>query len=195
MCLIALWNSTNNCRQCIFEGNLPDYIYQISFIYFTIIKNTVHIYQSCFPQVMMSACVKWAKEHVDNFNVILSRQLSSVDPGSNLHNECMEEAHAHASMLSEVGVDFKDLVEKCRGWRICWRVGWVGSKWLARLGLDSPLYFECVRTQSPQRYPNKTIPATDFLFLWLITFSSVTSVFCLQASRRRLVACHVFCRS
>jgi hypothetical protein len=99
-------------RQCIFEGNLPDYIYQISFIYFNVIKNTVHIYQNCFSQAMMSACVKWAKEHVDNFNVILARQLSSEDRESGLWEKCMEQAHAHASMLSEVGIDFRDLIGK-----------------------------------------------------------------------------------
>ena len=61
---------------------------------------------------MMSACVKWAKEHVDNFNMILARQLSSEDRESNVWEECMEQAHAHASMLSEVGVDFRDLIGK-----------------------------------------------------------------------------------
>jgi exocyst complex component 8 len=91
---------------------LPDYIFQISFIYFTIIKNTVSIYQSCFPPVMMSACVKWAKEHVDNFNRILSRQLTSLDAESNVWRECMDQAHTHAALLAEVGLDFKDLIGK-----------------------------------------------------------------------------------
>jgi exocyst complex component 8 len=108
----SFFNTNLIHRQCIFEGNLPDYIFQISFIYFTIIKNTVDIYQKCFPQVMMSACVKWAKEHVDAFNVILARQLSSVDQKSPLWQECMDQAHEHASMLSGVGLDFKELVGK-----------------------------------------------------------------------------------
>ncbi|ORY18997.1 Cullin repeat-like-containing domain protein [Clohesyomyces aquaticus] len=99
-------------RQCIFEGNLPDYIFQISFIYFTIMKNTVDTYQKCFPQVMMSACVKWAKEHVDAFNTILARQLSSVDQGSQVWRDCMDQAFAHAAMLTQVGLDFKELVGK-----------------------------------------------------------------------------------
>ncbi|KAF2492000.1 hypothetical protein BU16DRAFT_100453 [Lophium mytilinum] len=99
-------------RQCIFEGHLPEYIYQISFIYFTIIKNTVHIYQNCFPHVMMSACIKWAKEHIDEFNVILARQLSSVDTESPLWKECMDQAHTHAAMLTDVGLDFKDFIGK-----------------------------------------------------------------------------------
>jgi hypothetical protein len=86
------------------------YIYQISFIYFTIIKDTALIFQNCFPLVMMSACVKWAKQHVDDFNVILLRQLSSVEKGSDTWKECMKRAKLHANMLSEAGLDFKDFI-------------------------------------------------------------------------------------
>ncbi|KAL6710417.1 exocyst complex component exo84 [Coniothyrium glycines] len=97
-------------RQCVFEGNLPDYIFQISFIYFTVIKNTVDMFQKCFPQQLMSACVKWAKEHIDQFNILLKRQLSSVDEGGKVWTECLELAHEHANMLKEVGLDFSELV-------------------------------------------------------------------------------------
>ncbi|KAL9005901.1 MAG: hypothetical protein Q9188_001363 [Gyalolechia gomerana] len=101
---------TKRARQCIFEGDLRDYIYQVSFVYFTLMKNTISTYQQCFPPLMMSACVKWAKEHLDGFNVILSRQLSSVQKGSPTWNECMEQAKEHAMMVDEVGLDFKELV-------------------------------------------------------------------------------------
>ncbi|KAI9839733.1 MAG: exocyst complex component exo84 [Thelocarpon superellum] len=97
-------------RQCIFEGDLQQYIFQISFVYFTIIRNTITIYQACFPALMMSACVKWAKEQVDAFNQILGRQLSSFDHGSDVWQECIETAQQHAVMLTEVGLDFKHLV-------------------------------------------------------------------------------------
>ena len=97
-------------RQCVFEGNLPDYIFQISYIYFTVIKNTVDMFQKCFPQQLMSACVKWAKEHIDQFNILLKRQLSSVDEGGNVWNECLQLAHEHADMLKDVGLDFSELV-------------------------------------------------------------------------------------
>ncbi|EDU41938.1 exocyst complex component exo84 [Pyrenophora tritici-repentis Pt-1C-BFP] len=96
--------------QCIFEGNLPDYIFQISYIYFTIIKNTVDMFQKCFPQQLMSACVKWAKENIDQFNILLKRQLSSVEEGGNVWNECLTLAHEHAEMLRGVGLDFTELV-------------------------------------------------------------------------------------
>jgi hypothetical protein len=68
------------------------------------------MFQKCFPQQLMSACVKWAKEHIDQFNVLLKRQLSSVDEGGNVWNECLRLAHEHAEMLKEVGLDFTELI-------------------------------------------------------------------------------------
>ncbi|KAL4813443.1 exocyst complex component exo84 [Aspergillus spinulosporus] len=99
-------------RACIFEGDLPLYIFQISFVYFTLIKNTISTYQQCFPSVMTSACIKWAKHHLDAFNALLTRQLSSVQRGTTVWQKCMEIVHEQAGILAEVGVDFTDLVAK-----------------------------------------------------------------------------------
>lgn len=82
----------------------------MSFVYFAVIKNTVSCFQGCFPPPMMSACVKWAKEEVEAFNVILARQLSSTERGTEAWDKCMERAKEHAQMLSEVGLDFRNLV-------------------------------------------------------------------------------------
>jgi len=59
---------------------------------------------------MMSACVKWAKQEVDAFNAILARQLSGEKEGSEMWTRCVDTAKDHAGMLSEVGLDFRDLV-------------------------------------------------------------------------------------
>ena len=59
---------------------------------------------------MMSACVKWAKEEVDAFNAILARQLSSAEEGGEVWTECVSRAKEHATMLSEVGLDFRNMV-------------------------------------------------------------------------------------
>lgn len=59
---------------------------------------------------MMSACVKWAKEHLDAFNRVLASQLSNVHRDSPTWKECMERAREHAKMMDDVGLDFKDLV-------------------------------------------------------------------------------------
>ncbi|KAI9930600.1 hypothetical protein ASPWEDRAFT_50842 [Aspergillus wentii DTO 134E9] len=97
-------------RSCVFEGDLPLYIYQISFVYFTLIKNTISIYQQCFPSVMTSACIKWAKQHLDGFNALLARQLSSVQRGTTVWQKCIDGVRDQAGLLMEVGVDFTDLV-------------------------------------------------------------------------------------
>lgn len=96
----------------MFEGDLPLYIFQVSFVYFTIIKNTISIYQQSFPIPMTSACIKWAKQHLDGFNAILARQLSSVEPETTVWRKSMEVVHEYANHLSEVGVDFKDMIGK-----------------------------------------------------------------------------------
>jgi hypothetical protein len=81
-------------------------------VYFMVIHNTVQCFQSCFPPPMMSVCVKWAKEEVDAFNVILARQLSSTEPRGHVWTQCMERAKEHSKLLSEVGLDFENLVGK-----------------------------------------------------------------------------------
>lgn len=97
-------------RQCTFEGSHPTYLFQISYIYFLLIKNTVATFQTCFPQPLMSACVNWAKGHVERFNDILERQLSSVEKGGDVWNECLGIVREHAGMLGDVGLDFSDVV-------------------------------------------------------------------------------------
>lgn len=74
------------------------------------IRKTIVDFQACFPPVMMSACVKWAKEQVDTFNVILTRQLSSTEPGSAVYTECVVQVKDHGKMLNSVGLDFKNLI-------------------------------------------------------------------------------------
>lgn len=97
-------------RQIMFEGDLRHHIFQLSFVYFSLIRNTVKTYQQCFPPPMMSACVKWAKERLDEFNRILGRQLSSVQVGSPTWTDCVGRAREHAGMMGEVGLDFRELV-------------------------------------------------------------------------------------
>ena len=56
----------------------------------------------------------WAKEHVDDFNTILERQLSSVESNGETYKACMDQAKMHAALLNEVGIDFRNLVGRRR---------------------------------------------------------------------------------
>ncbi|KAI5301393.1 exocyst complex component exo84 [Ascosphaera pollenicola] len=99
-------------RQCVFEGDLKLYIFQISFVYFTLIKNTIATYQQCFPPPSTSAVIKWAKDRVDEFNTILSRQLSSLEKDGVVWNACVDIVMEQCAILNRVGVDFTELVER-----------------------------------------------------------------------------------
>lgn len=97
-------------RSIMFEGDLPMHINQLSYVYFTLIRNTVKTYQQCFPPVMMSSCVQWAKERLDEFNALLTRQLGSVRVGSADWNDSLAKAIGNAGTLGDVGLDFANLV-------------------------------------------------------------------------------------
>ena len=95
---------------CVNTGDLHQYMYQVSFTCFTMIRNTVRIYQACFPQNTTSACVRWAKRHVDEFNALLARQVNRLPKENEERNACMDTVKAHAEMLGEVSIDFRNLV-------------------------------------------------------------------------------------
>lgn len=61
---------------------------------------------------MTSSCIRWARQHLDGFNSLLSRQLSSVQRGTSVWQKCLTIVHEHADLLNEVGVDFTDLVAR-----------------------------------------------------------------------------------
>ena len=100
-------------RQCVFEGDLQRYVFSISYAYFTIIKNTVLIYQAAFTTSpgVISACVKWANGHLETFNSLLVRQLSAIERQGKLWRECMNVVWAHErEMLGGFGLDFREVI-------------------------------------------------------------------------------------
>jgi hypothetical protein len=98
----------------VFSGKLSEYIWEVAFVYFTLIRNTVAVYEKCFSTPLMSACVKWAKEQLDAFNLILSRQLSTVPRDGLEWQECMQQARENANMLLEVGLDFSSFIGRAK---------------------------------------------------------------------------------
>ncbi|KAJ6258743.1 hypothetical protein Dda_6795 [Drechslerella dactyloides] len=97
-------------RQVRFEGDIPSYISQVALVQFTLIRNTVEIYNSCFEYRLSSPLVKWAKEHVEGYSDLLTRQLSSVAPEDEVFEQCVQYTLLHSKLLTDVGLDFKDLL-------------------------------------------------------------------------------------
>lgn len=103
----AIANSSS--RQVQFEGDVSLYISQVALVQFTLIKNTVEIYNSCFDYRLASALVRWAKEHIDEYIDLLDRQLQAVDPSSKAYADSLEITRVHSTMLVDCGLDFKEL--------------------------------------------------------------------------------------
>ena len=99
-------------RQCTFTGSLPHYLSQLAYVYFTLLANTLAIFSTAFPPATTSAAVVWARKHVDEFNEILARQLSSVERDSETWTEVMSSVKRQAEVLSNVGLEFGDLIGK-----------------------------------------------------------------------------------
>ncbi|KAJ9613313.1 exocyst complex component exo84 [Cladophialophora chaetospira] len=99
-------------RQCVFEGDLHRYVFSISYVYFTVVKNTVLIYQAAFTSPgAISACIKWAGVHLETFNTLLVRQLSAIEREGKLWRECMDVVWAHEKeMLGNFGLDFREVI-------------------------------------------------------------------------------------
>ena len=102
---------TKRQRQCVFDGDLHKYIFSISYVYFTMIKNTVLIFQASFPPSTMSACISWANEHLEIFNMLLVRQLSAIEKGGKVWRDCMDVVWTHErEMLGDAGLDFREVI-------------------------------------------------------------------------------------
>jgi len=108
---------TKRQRQCVFDGDLHKYIFSISYVYFTMIKNTVLIFQASFPTSAMSACISWANGHLEVFNALLVRQLSAVEKDGKVWRDCMDVVWTHEKdMLGEVGLDFREVIGRGLEW-------------------------------------------------------------------------------
>ena len=97
-------------RQLPFTGPLPPYLHALAYTTFTLLLHTFRTFSVSFPPASGSAVVKWAKERVDEFNALFSRQVSSVERGTELWEECFEVVRRQVGVLNEVGVDFRGLV-------------------------------------------------------------------------------------
>lgn len=96
-------------RQVRFEGDVPLYISQVALVQFTLIKNTVEIYNSCFEYRLASALVRWAKDRVEEYMLLFDRQLETAGEEAKVFEDCMEITRLHSTMLVDCGLDFKEL--------------------------------------------------------------------------------------
>ncbi|CAG8688693.1 6445_t:CDS:2, partial [Cetraspora pellucida] len=108
---------TNNIRistkQLKFEGDIPQYINELSLVYFTLIKNTCDWYSAAFKDIKMSSgLIKWAKEEIEHYASMFQRQVYSIhNRDDKIVQRCLKYARDHCLMLREVGLDLKFLLD------------------------------------------------------------------------------------
>ncbi|CAG8480668.1 2872_t:CDS:10 [Paraglomus occultum] len=100
-------------RQLKFEGDIPQYINELSLVYFTLIKNTCAWYNSAFKDTRMaSGLVKWAKEEMERYADMFRRQVYTVrNQDEQTVEKCLRCTRQHCSILTDVGLDLRFLLE------------------------------------------------------------------------------------
>ncbi|RHZ84480.1 hypothetical protein Glove_81g62 [Diversispora epigaea] len=100
-------------KQLKFEGDIPQYINELSLVYFTLIKNTCDWYNAAFRDMRMaSGLVKWAQEEMQHYSNMFRRQVYSLHVrDEKIVEKCLGYSREHCLMLREVGLDFKFLLE------------------------------------------------------------------------------------
>ena len=90
--------------QCADTGDLGSYLFQLAWITFTLVKNTILVYQGAFSQTMGSAVVTWAHGQTETFNRVLVRHLGRLSVEERVR--VMSSVRGCEEILREVGVDF-----------------------------------------------------------------------------------------
>ena len=85
-----------------FEGDVPQYINELSLVYFTLIKNTCqHLriieWRLMYNYVLHAIIVKWAKEEIEHYADMFRRQVYSLnDQDERTVEKCLQ----HCSIVS-----------------------------------------------------------------------------------------------
>ncbi|CAG8556723.1 2585_t:CDS:10 [Diversispora eburnea] len=92
-------------KQLKFEGDIPQYINELSLVYFTLIKNTCDWYNAAFRDMRMaSGLVKWAQEEMEHYANMFRRQVYSLHVRDEIIvNECLRYSREH-SQGSRIGL-------------------------------------------------------------------------------------------
>lgn len=89
-----------------YEGDIELYMYQISYVYFNSIKNTIKVYNESFDPQMLSSCITWAQEQVERFKKHQAMHLDCDEVSDEQKARCRQQTLQHSKMLSDVNVDF-----------------------------------------------------------------------------------------
>ena len=94
--------------QCADTGDLGGYLFQLAWITFTLVRNTILVFQGAFSAGFASSGIKWAKLHADAFNRVLVRQVARMAEAEK--EGIIAKVKGCEERLRDVGIDFSGLV-------------------------------------------------------------------------------------
>jgi hypothetical protein len=89
-----------------FDGDTVQYINDLAFIVFTLIKNTCEWYRNWFRDpVMSSGFIKWVKAELERYAAIFRCQVFHESQRFDVIRDCLTLTSDHCQMLVEVGLE------------------------------------------------------------------------------------------
>ncbi|KAI8622354.1 hypothetical protein BC830DRAFT_1089575 [Chytriomyces sp. MP71] len=89
-----------------FDGDVSDYVNDLSMIVFRLIRSTCDWYNSSFKEAAMaSGFLKWVRREIEHFGDIIRRQVFESQKNFSVIAECLDHTLHHCEMLREIGLD------------------------------------------------------------------------------------------
>lgn len=89
-----------------FEGDLRNYLLQVSIIYFNFIRQVYILYAQCFSETKdKTFIIEWANERVSDYNKIFHRQLIDYNRESAVYVSCAQMAREQSESLKKLGMN------------------------------------------------------------------------------------------
>jgi len=89
-----------------FEGDLKNFLMQVSIIYFNFIQQVYVLYVKCFTEVRdKSFAIDWTSDRIKSYNEVVQRQLIDYKKDSNTYKECVRITRSQAQPLRDLGLN------------------------------------------------------------------------------------------
>ncbi|KAJ3221573.1 exocyst complex component exo84 [Clydaea vesicula] len=100
-------------RQLKFDGNIANYICDLSEVVFRVIKNTSDWYGGSFQETFMaSGFMKWVRLEIESYGSIFRKQVFESKQNFRVISKCIEFTMHHCKQLKEVGLDLSFVLDK-----------------------------------------------------------------------------------
>ena len=93
-------------REVKFEGDLKNFLMQVSIIYFNFIQQVYVLYEKCFTEIRdKSFVIDWTNDRIASYNKVVQRQLIDYKKDSKIYKDCVLMTKSQAQPLRSLGLN------------------------------------------------------------------------------------------